>query len=353
MTIILLIGTEPERMTRLRRTYDSLNRLGLTVTVFQPYKEPRGYPRILTGIVRYLLILLQLLLARADIYHFFNVPDVVGLPLLFKKGAMVYDVRSPWFSSVKETLGSSFLSGLAGLIERFMTIKAHYVLTANTPLAERARRWGSTRVRIVPNYPPSDFQPNRSRQSMRSELNLNMSPTVLYLGKIAKLEGSELLKETILTVSRNRRDVRFLIVGDGPRRESLEEFVDRHNLVEKVIFTGWVKHDDVPNYIAASDVCLLPRLWTSFSQYTSPENILKVGEYLAVGRPVVVPRMGGFKEAQFPIIAVPPEKMGLAVLEYLENPREVSLSERATWEVSHKVLSEVYRDLGVIPNQTV
>ncbi|MDF1541347.1 MAG: hypothetical protein P1Q69_20785, partial [Candidatus Thorarchaeota archaeon] len=62
----LLIGSEPTRMTRLRRTFDSFQKLGIEVEVFSPYTVPRGKPRILTGIVRYLLIMIQLLFKRAD-----------------------------------------------------------------------------------------------------------------------------------------------------------------------------------------------------------------------------------------------------------------------------------------------
>ncbi|MFW9794252.1 MAG: hypothetical protein ACFFEE_08120, partial [Candidatus Thorarchaeota archaeon] len=143
---VLLIGSQPERMTRLKRTFSSLSSLGVDVKVMKPYTKPDGRPRTLKGIIRYLVLMVQVALAKADIYHFFNVPDVIGIPLLFKRGTVIYDVRSPWFSSIQESLGISFLSRIGGLIERVMTRGANIVLAANYPIAHRAHRWGARRI---------------------------------------------------------------------------------------------------------------------------------------------------------------------------------------------------------------
>lgn len=344
----MLIGSEPNRMTRLRRTYQSLKELGVEVEVFRPYTVPSGNPRTLKGLVRYLLIMFQLLLLRRDTYHFFNVPDVIGLPLTLKRGDFIYDVRSPWFSSVLETLGVRPLSLLAGLIERFLTRHANLVLTANTPLAKRAKQWGARHVMVVPNYPPTDFAPTKSRTAIRKELGLNSEFVVLYLGKISKVEGSELLKKIIADCSDYPR-IKFLIVGDGPQKKSLSRFLKTHALEKNTILLDWVPHPEVPNYIEAADLCLLPRTWSSFSPFTSPENVLKTGEYLALGKPVIAPNMGGFATAQFPVIAVHPEKMGQAILDFVSNPRAVGNMDRPTWEISHKKLQTIYRILDALP----
>ncbi len=345
---VLLIGSQPDRMTRLRRTFMSLKELGIDVRILVPYQKPRGPPRVITGIVRYILLTLQVALSKADIYHFFNVPDITGLPLLWKRGKFIYDVRSPWFSSVKESLGSSSLSKIANLIERIMTMGADLVLAANYPIAYRAHCWKAHDITVIPNYPPSDFGPTRSRDVMRNLLQLDDDPTVLYVGKISKIEGSELLKQIIKQVSKRIPDVRFLIVGDGPQKSSIEAYIQRHNLMENVRMIGWVRHEEVADYIVSSDICLLPRKWDSFSPFTAPENITKAAEYLAIGRPIIAPKMGGFANAPFPIIPVEPEDMGAAVIKYLENPRPLGEFDRPSWQISHQRLLRVYTRLGAL-----
>ena len=335
-------------MTRLKRTFRSLKELGVNVKVMKPYTKPDGRPRILKGIIRYLVLLVQLTISKADIYHFFNVPDVIGLPLIAKRGTVIYDVRSPWFSSIKESLGNSFLSKLGGIIEHLMTRTADVVLTANYPIAHRAHRWGARQITMVPNYPQAGFGPKRDRVTMREMLGLGNAQTVLYLGKISKIEGSELLKQIILKTARASPKVKFLVVGDGPEKPSLDSFIEKNSLSDNVIMTGWVNHDEVADYIAASDICLLPRKWDSFSPYTAPENITKAAEYLAVGRPIIAPKMGGFADAEFPVISVDPSEMADALIEYIQNPRSLGDFPKPSWNVSHERLEKVYSKLGAI-----
>jgi glycosyltransferase involved in cell wall biosynthesis len=345
---VLIIGSQPERMTRLRRSFASLKKLGVDVRILSPYRDPRGQPRILKGIIRYLILTLQIALSKADIYHFFNVPDIPGISLAWKRGVFVYDVRSPWFSSIKESLGNNVLSRIAQVVEYLLTKAADFVITANYPMAERAKRWGASKVVMVPNYPPSDFGPKRDRETVRTTLGLHDEPTVLYLGKISKIEGSALLSKIMLEVSQSMPTVRFLIVGDGPERNSVERFIKCNNLSQNVKMLGWTPHDEVADYIGAVDLCLLPRKWDSFSPYTAPENITKAAEYLAVGKPIIAPRMGGFKDATFPVISVDPEDMGKAVIEYLNNPRTLGDFVRPSWDISHKRLEKIYKHLGAI-----
>ncbi|MHA1422386.1 MAG: glycosyltransferase [Candidatus Thorarchaeota archaeon] len=345
---VLIIGSQPERMTRLRRSFASMKKLGVDVKIMSPYRAPRGRPRILKGIIRYLVLTLQIALSKADIYHFFNVPDIIGLPLAWKRKVFVYDVRSPWFSSIKESLGNNFLSRLALVIEYLLTKNADFVVTANYPMAERAKRWGASKVVMIPNYPPSDFGPKRDCASIRASLGLKNEPTVLYLGKISKIEGSELLTKIMLEVTQSIPNVRFLVIGDGPERQFVERFVKQNELSENVMMLGWIPHEEVADYIQIVDLCLLPRKWDSFSPYTAPENITKAAEYLAVGKPIIAPRMGGFKDATFPVISVKPDEMGKAAIEYLNNPRPVGDFVRPSWDISHKKLKKLYTHFGAI-----
>jgi glycosyltransferase involved in cell wall biosynthesis len=345
---VILIGNEPELMTRLVRTFASLKELGVDVSIFHPITRPRGRPRLLKGMVRFLVNAFQVALTRADIYHFFNVPDIIGLPLLFKRGTLVYDVRSPWSASILETFGSRLLSKLARFTEQVMTRGADLVLSVNIPLAKRARLHGARRVIVVPNYPPSSFGPSRSREDMRRELHLDDSPTVMYLGKLSIVEGIGLLQDVVRHVSKAIQDVKFLIVGGGPQENAFKRYVDTHGLHDNVVFISWVPHEIVADYINAVDLCLVPRRWDSYSDYIGPGSVLKVGEYLALGKPVVVSKMGEFATAKFPLIPVDPSEMADAVISFLSNPPPELKTERPTWEISHRKLEQIYRNLGAI-----
>ncbi len=80
--------------------------------------------------------------------------------------------------------------------------------------------------------------------------------------------------------------IKFVIIGDGPMRRSLENMVHKLNLKGKVFFTGHMK--DIPAVMSMLDVFVLP----SNSEGLS----LTLLEALAAARPVVASRTGGIPE---------------------------------------------------------
>jgi len=80
----------------------------------------------------------------------------------------------------------------------------------------------------------------------------------------------------------------LLIVGEGPMREWIEEFVHSANMNNRVTLTGWVDNQSLPSYIQAMDIAVAP--YPAMDDfYFSP---LKLFEYLAMGVPVVASSLG-------------------------------------------------------------
>jgi glycosyltransferase involved in cell wall biosynthesis len=80
---------------------------------------------------------------------------------------------------------------------------------------------------------------------------------------------------------------KFLIIGDGPRRESLEQQAQSLGIGTSVHFLG--SRNDVPSLLSATDVFAL----TSHNE-ANPVSIL---EAMSVGRPVVATDVGSICEA--------------------------------------------------------
>jgi glycosyltransferase involved in cell wall biosynthesis len=79
---------------------------------------------------------------------------------------------------------------------------------------------------------------------------------------------------------------RLVIVGSGAAYErELRDLVDRLDLGDCVTFTGWVDFEDVPSYLAASDVCLVPHRSTGHTTTTVPHKLF---QYMAMSKPVLV-----------------------------------------------------------------
>jgi len=83
-------------------------------------------------------------------------------------------------------------------------------------------------------------------------------------------------------------DLSLFLLGHGPGIHEIKEFVQNNKLEGKVIIHGSVEYTDVPDYIAMCDVGILPFPDLLLWRMSSP---LKLMEYLAMGKPVILTRI--------------------------------------------------------------
>jgi glycosyltransferase involved in cell wall biosynthesis len=108
-----------------------------------------------------------------------------------------------------------------------------------------------------------------------------------FTGILRPWHGIDLLVGAIASMVKNGFKPFLLIVGDGPYRKPLEKMVHDLRLGRSVCITGRIPHQKVPDYVSLFDVAVSPRA----TFYASP---MKVIEYMALGRPVVVPATPNF-----------------------------------------------------------
>jgi len=116
-----------------------------------------------------------------------------------------------------------------------------------------------------------------------------LEPGAELVGVVARLEpekGHPTLIEAWPMVLRARPSAYLLIVGEGSRREALEDQARDLGITDRVVFTG--RRDDIPAVTAALDVAVLP-------SYREAQG-LTVLEAMALSRPVVASNVGGIPE---------------------------------------------------------
>ena len=101
-------------------------------------------------------------------------------------------------------------------------------------------------------------------------------PRIGYFGAIEPwLVDQELIKRA----SRERPLWHWVFIGNRSRGLEIESLPNVH-------FLPPVKYDELPRYAAGFDVCVLP--WETEQAFTSYGSAIKVREYLATGKPVVI-----------------------------------------------------------------
>jgi len=101
-------------------------------------------------------------------------------------------------------------------------------------------------------------------------------PRIGYFGAIEPwLVDQDLIKRA----SRERPSWHWIFIGNKSRGLEIEELANVH-------FLAPVSYDELPSYAAGFDVCVLP--WNTDVPFTSYGSAIKVREYLASGKPVVI-----------------------------------------------------------------
>ena len=88
-------------------------------------------------------------------------------------------------------------------------------------------------------------------------------------------------------------DVKFLIVGDGERKEELEKMVQKLGLEDVIEFKGSVPREKVPELLSESLIGLAPMKKLKSLEYMVP---VKVYEYMACELPFLASGMGEIVE---------------------------------------------------------
>jgi glycosyltransferase involved in cell wall biosynthesis len=89
---------------------------------------------------------------------------------------------------------------------------------------------------------------------LREELALENKCVVLYAGLLGAIHGPEIIAEAA-TILQKRRDIHFLVVGDGVRREAIAKRVHELGL-DNVTMLPMQPQDRVPRFLKTADICL-------------------------------------------------------------------------------------------------
>jgi glycosyltransferase involved in cell wall biosynthesis len=148
-------------------------------------------------------------------------------------------------------------------------------------------------IRVLPNAAnPGLFHMNLDGKPVRDRFNLDGRFVIGFVGTFKQWHGVDFLLSAFGDLHRADPSTHLLLVGDGPLRQGFEEEVRKMGLQQGVTFTGGVAHEDVPQYLAATDVAVAP--YPANDQfYYSP---IKLFEYMAAGRAVVASRIGQVAE---------------------------------------------------------
>jgi 1,2-diacylglycerol 3-alpha-glucosyltransferase len=147
-------------------------------------------------------------------------------------------------------------------------------------------------IQVIPNgIDLRAFSPcTNGRTALRQQLGLPETAFLyLFVGRIADEKNIDFLLNSFKTVYQQQPLSALVLVGSGPKFQQVRAAVHSAGLSGKVIMTGRVDYESVPNYMRAADVFV-----TASKSEVHPLTVIEAG---ASGLPVIGLRAPGVAEA--------------------------------------------------------
>lgn len=207
-----------------------------------------------------------------------------GIPLILEVNAPLH------YEQAK--LGRLVFRTFARFSERWICSNSTLTIVVSHVMKGFLTRNGvsNEKIMVVHNaIDPKKFHPNVSGNLIRQRYGLEGKLVVGFVGWFRRWHGLEMLLKVTSEVDLAGRDIRLLLVGDGPAFSDLYDFAKERKILPFVVFTGPVERDRIPDHIAAMDIAVQP----SVTEYACP---IKVIEYMGMAKCIIAPDQPNIRE---------------------------------------------------------
>jgi glycosyltransferase involved in cell wall biosynthesis/PHP family Zn ribbon phosphoesterase len=129
------------------------------------------------------------------------------------------------------------------------------------------------------------FPRDTGKSFIKEKFNITDGINLLFAGRISKDKNLDFLSDVYEQILNIREDINLIIVGDGPYLQGYREKMQKF---KRVVFTGQVDREILPEIYSGSDLFVFPSTTDTFG--------MVVLEAQACGLPAIVSDIGGPKE---------------------------------------------------------
>ena len=294
------------------------------------------------------------ILDHIDLFHGL---DQSGIPFFFKTGQAVVTIHDviplvlPWAFPRRHRW---VLSAALARVRR----QADVVIVPSAAAAEDVVRYlhmDRQRITVIPMGCDARFQPGVDEARMAQLRRRYALPEryMLFVGTSEPRKNIALLLQAFsrLLAERPQDDVQLVVAGPkgwGDGRSSAT--VEALNLRPRVIFTGFVEDDDLPDLYRGAQIFVYPSLYEGFG--------LPVLEAMACGTPVITSNRSSLPEvaggAALLIDPTRPDELAAAMSALMSSGalheelrwKGLARAKEFTWEAVARKTMEVYRAVG-------
>lgn len=175
---------------------------------------------------------------------------------------------------------------LWSLFTRIFT-KADHVQVISNYLGDFAKEMGYVgEVSVVPNgVNVGHFEKFNDEKVFKIKSDIEKDGGDVWLITASRLVYKNAIEDVIGALPLLSENIKFLILGEGPMKDELEDFAEELKVSHRVKFLGHISHDDLPDYFHASDIFIRPSRSEGFGN--------SFVEAMASNLPVIATDVGG------------------------------------------------------------
>jgi len=205
-----------------------------------------------------------------------------------KRRPFILEIRDIWPESIL-AVGAMKKGRLIKLLEWMETHlyrAAKHIVTVGEGYKNRLIEKGvpAEKISVITNgIDPAIMEPRSKDVALAERYRLGNHFVCAYIGTIGMACGLDIILRAAERLQKKQNNhIRFLLVGDGARREYLEQ---RAHGLRNVTFTGLQPREQIPAYLSISDVCLVHLAKRELFQTVLPSKMI---EACAMGKPVIL-----------------------------------------------------------------
>jgi len=265
------------------------------ITIIRPYTSRSLHKSFVHRAVSYVTFMMSSFIAAlrvpdVDVVVGTSPPILQGATALvvarLKRVPFVFEVRDLWpdFAIELKILKNPLIIAGARWLERRLYRGADRLLVNSPGFIPHVKAVsGRTPVLIANGADASLFSPHQTGAQFRNRWGAHDRFVALYAGA----HGTANSLETVLAAAelvRDRREILFVLVGDGKEKAALEAAARRAGL-DNVRFEPPQPKEAMPDVVAAADVCIATLRDIPLFRTTYPN---KVFDYMAAAKPTLV-----------------------------------------------------------------
>ncbi len=242
-----------------------------------------------------------------------------------------------------------------GFIARMIFRRAGGVTSCSPELLDAALEMDAPERSILLPYgvDTNKFKPDQFNQRIRDSLSSSDDDVlIMTIGRLVYKKGFNILIDSTPGVVEAEPNVKFVIAGDGPLIEELDDQAKSLEVESHIHFSGSIPWDEVPEFLASGDIFVLPSIRDKYGNIDGLPNVLL--EAMSSGKPVIASDIPGVKaiithgRTGFLVPSGDSNELSRAIIELVENPSLrktlgdaacLSIHEHYTWQETVKKLA--------------